>query len=358
MFARLTVWRTSWCGVPGFKKADIRDSLAAAKCAARVPKRGLPLRGPTPERADGRVDQFWWMMSGREPARPTHPARRCRRRAGRRQTLRSWGSGLARLHVHRVAAAAGPVGRGRWGVAAVRTGQPGGGASMPPPVARRWKPIRGCIAQPRNQGKPHVALAMYHHSPPRRCELITLAIIRLPSCPQKTRNAAAESAHRQRVNRQQVEDQQAKVDREDRLNEALQAGEIAVNAQDIELVCDDKGNGHENDVDERSGDDAPQDRAGALWRIDERHPTERPKQNPVRPSPHRPARQGMPEFVHQHDQKQRQVFRGVPGHRMVFVGSALDFDHGHDERAPEAYDFRVSSLLDAARIILQTGTLS
>jgi hypothetical protein len=43
---------------------------------------------------------------------------------------------------------------------------------------------------------------------------------------------------------------------------------------------------------------------------------------------------------------------------MVFVGSALDFDHGHDERAPEAYDFRVSSLLDAARIILQTGTLS
>ena len=32
-------------------------------------------------------------------------------------------------------------------------------------------------------------------------------------------------------------------------------------------------------------------------------------------------------------------------------------DHGADQRVPEVYDFRVSSLLDAARIILQTGTL-
>ena len=33
-------------------------------------------------------------------------------------------------------------------------------------------------------------------------------------------------------------------------------------------------------------------------------------------------------------------------------------DCGYDERAPESYDFRVRSLPDAARIILQTDTLS
>jgi D-glycero-D-manno-heptose 1,7-bisphosphate phosphatase len=32
-------------------------------------------------------------------------------------------------------------------------------------------------------------------------------------------------------------------------------------------------------------------------------------------------------------------------------------DHNHDPRGVEAYDYRVSSLLDAARIILQTDTL-
>jgi D-glycero-D-manno-heptose 1,7-bisphosphate phosphatase len=33
-------------------------------------------------------------------------------------------------------------------------------------------------------------------------------------------------------------------------------------------------------------------------------------------------------------------------------------DRGYDEQAPQSYDFRVSSLHDAARIILQTDTLS
>jgi D-glycero-D-manno-heptose 1,7-bisphosphate phosphatase len=33
-------------------------------------------------------------------------------------------------------------------------------------------------------------------------------------------------------------------------------------------------------------------------------------------------------------------------------------DHGYDEQVPRAFDFRVSSLLDAARIILQMGRLS
>jgi D-glycero-D-manno-heptose 1,7-bisphosphate phosphatase len=33
-------------------------------------------------------------------------------------------------------------------------------------------------------------------------------------------------------------------------------------------------------------------------------------------------------------------------------------DCGYDERAPQSYDFRVSSLLEAARIILQADTLS
>jgi D-glycero-D-manno-heptose 1,7-bisphosphate phosphatase len=33
-------------------------------------------------------------------------------------------------------------------------------------------------------------------------------------------------------------------------------------------------------------------------------------------------------------------------------------DYGYDERAPQSYDFRVSSLLEAARIILQADTLS
>jgi D-glycero-D-manno-heptose 1,7-bisphosphate phosphatase len=36
----------------------------------------------------------------------------------------------------------------------------------------------------------------------------------------------------------------------------------------------------------------------------------------------------------------------------------LFVDHGYAERLPEAYDFRVGSLRDAARLILQTDTLS
>jgi D-glycero-D-manno-heptose 1,7-bisphosphate phosphatase len=36
----------------------------------------------------------------------------------------------------------------------------------------------------------------------------------------------------------------------------------------------------------------------------------------------------------------------------------LFIDHGYDEQAPQLYDFRVSSLREAARIILQTDTRS
>ena len=94
----------------------------------------------------------------------------------------------------------------------------------------------------------------------------------------------------------------------------------------------------QRDVHERPGDDAPEDGAGPLRRSHKRDAAQRPEHDAVRLPPHRPARQRVPELVHQHDPEERQVLQHVPRRRRVVPAAAVDLEVRDDQPRPVEED--------------------
>ena len=79
-------------------------------------------------------------------------------------------------------------------------------------------------------------------------------------------------------------------------------------------------------------------RAGALRRGHIRHAAQRPQHDVMGLPAHRTAGQLMAEFMRQHDEEQRKIFRHIPDQRRIFVRAKLDGINRHEKPGPVDID--------------------
>ena len=77
-------------------------------------------------------------------------------------------------------------------------------------------------------------------------------------------------------------------------------------------VLDESEDRKKEQVHERAGRNAPEHGPGAGRRTNESDSAERPKNDPIRLSAHLAAGEGVPEFVHRHEDKQTEVKKRRP----------------------------------------------
>src|SRR5713101_2863266 len=99
-----------------------------------------------------------------------------------------------------------------------------------------------------------------------------------------------------------------------------------------------EGQRDQENVDERSGYDAPEDGSRTRRRTDKGHASQRPKHNGVRSAPHLPTRQSMTELVQEHDAEKGKIFQHTPNRPIIFTDRVLEYDQGHDEPSPMQVD--------------------
>src|SRR6185503_5013571 len=80
--------------------------------------------------------------------------------------------------------------------------------------------------------------------------------------------------------------------------------------------------------------DAPERGSGPRRWVDDGDAAERPQQDLVGASANAAAGKRMPEFVHRHDDEDRQVLEHVPDERRVGAGTAADLEDGDEQPAP------------------------
>ena len=131
------------------------------------------------------------------------------------------------------------------------------------------------------------------------------------------------------VDGEEVEDEEEGIDEEDGIEEVL---EVSGGGRDV--FGQDIGDGDEDDVDERAGDDAPEGGAGALRGIDEGDAAEGPEEDAVGDAADGSAGEGVPELVEEDDEEEREVLGEGPGGVLVHVFALLELVVSDEEPGP------------------------
>ena len=97
---------------------------------------------------------------------------------------------------------------------------------------------------------------------------------------------------------------------------------------------EDAERGEQRHVHERPCGDAPKHGARALGRRHVRHAAQGPQDDLVGLASHLPARQRMAEFMGEHDQKERQVFRRIPDKGGILVRRIMHFEERDQKPGP------------------------
>ena len=152
------------------------------------------------------------------------------------------------------------------------------------------------------------------------------------------------------VNRQQIENEQSKIDRGDRDQKVR---EVRLCDRQPGSLCKHNcqhGDRNQDHVDQWSGGDTPQQGAGPRRRLHVGHAAQRPEHDPIGLPAHLPASEGMAELMQKHNAKDREILDDVPRLGLIFIDAGSDLNVRDQEPAPVQVD------LDAGKAKQSEGT--
>src|SRR6185312_6280951 len=138
----------------------------------------------------------------------------------------------------------------------------------------------------------------------------------------------------ERVDGEEVEDEQAQVDVEQGMDEGERVGMGEHPERGGAGVPGEPQEGGEGDVDQGAGGKAPEGGAGARGRVHEGDAAQGPENDVVGVAADLAAGEGVSELVQGDDEEEGEVLGDVPAERGVGAGTALDLDQGDEKPGP------------------------
>ena len=148
----------------------------------------------------------------------------------------------------------------------------------------------------------------------------------------------------QRINWQQVENEQTEIDIADHADEFIGVWKRRIPTSRSSGEPDPEENRKKNHVDERAGGDAPKGCARAWRWFDVGYTAEWPEDDLVGLTTYLTTGEGVPHFVEEDDAEESDIFQSIPRDSGIAVLPLVDLDQGDDKPGPVQKDFDTRDL--------------